>query len=143
MTEVQDEGRVDVEIDVRDEGQVAWVRMANPRRLNAGSPALVASLTKALTGLAQNDELRCAVLTGAGDKAFMAGADFNVLATLTPDTARQFITSLHDAAAAIRGLPVPVIGRLRGYCLGGGLELAAACDFRVADPSFVLSLIHI
>jgi enoyl-CoA hydratase/carnithine racemase len=114
--------------------------MDNQRRLNAGSSPLVADLKAAFEDLANDDSLRAAVLTGAGERAFMAGADLNELATLKPDSARSFITELHLAAAAIRALPVPVIGRLRGFCLGAGLEVAAACDFRVADPSFVMGM---
>ena len=138
MTDAQ--AKVDVEVQERPQGRVAWVRMDHQRRLNAGSPALVAQLKAAFEGLAGDDALRAVVLTGAGDRAFMAGADLNELAVLEPDSARHFITQLHLAAAAIRSLPVPVIGRLRGFCLGAGLEVAAACDFRVADDSFVMGM---
>jgi len=135
-----DQGTVHVEIEERAEGRVARVAMDNPGRLNAGSPALIESLRQAFDRLAEDPGLRCAVLTGAGDRAFMAGADINWLAEMTPETGRGFITDLHHAAAAVRALPVPVIGRLRGYCLGAGLELAAACDFRAADHSFVMGM---
>lgn len=135
-----DRGTVRIEIDERPAGRVARVALDNPGRLNAGSPALIRALTEAFERLASDDGLRCAVLTGTGDRAFMAGADINWLSAMTPDTGRAFITSLHIAAAAIRALPVPVIGRLKGYCLGAGLELAAACDFRVGDDSFVMGM---
>ena len=138
MTDAQ--ATVEVEIEERPRGRIAWVRMDNQRRLNAGSSPLVARLKAAFEGLAGDEGLRAAVLTGAGERAFMAGADLNELAALAPDSARQMITQLHLAAAAIRSLPVPVIGRLRGFCLGAGLEIAAACDFRVADDSFVMGL---
>ncbi|MBT5193023.1 MAG: enoyl-CoA hydratase [Rhodospirillaceae bacterium] len=131
---------VDVKIEDRDAGRVAWVRMDNQRRLNAGSIELVDKLKAAVEKLAMDDDLRAVVLTGAGDRAFMAGADLNDLAGLDPQSGRRFITQLHLAAAAIRGLPVPVIGRLRGVCMGAGLELAAACDFRVADESFLMGM---
>lgn len=136
----EDLGHVEVELKSYPEGRVAWLRLSNPRRLNAGSPALVADLKHRCEALHAEDDLRAAVLTGAGDKAFMAGADLHALAGLTHQTARDFITALHHAARAIRDLPVPVIGRLRGHCLGGGLELAAACDFRAADHSFVMGM---
>lgn len=136
----QDRGTVTVDVDERPQGRVARVTMENPGRLNAGSPALIAALTAAFKDLAGDDGLRCAVLTGAGDRAFMAGADIAWLNGMTPETGRGFITSLHQASAAIRALPVPVIGRLRGYCLGGGLELAAACDFRAGDDSLVIGM---
>ncbi|NQV61464.1 MAG: enoyl-CoA hydratase/isomerase family protein [Alphaproteobacteria bacterium] len=138
MTDAQ--AKVHVEIEERPQGRIAWVRMDNQRRLNAGSSSLVAQLKAAFEGLAEDSRLRAVVLTGAGERAFMAGADLNELAALVPDSARHFITQLHLAAAAIRALPVPVIGRLRGFCLGAGLEIAAACDFRVADDSFVMGM---
>ena len=138
MTEAQE--KVDVGIEARTQGRIAWVRMDNQRCLNAGSSHLVAQLQVVFENLADDADLRAVVLTGAGDRAFMAGADLNELASLGPDSARQFITRLHLAAAAIRSLPVPVIGRLRGFCLGAGLEIAAACDFRVADDSFVMGM---
>ena len=131
---------VEVQLEDRATGRVAWVRMDNQSRLNAGSLKLVEQLKTAFETLAGDDELRAVVLTGAGDRAFMAGADLNDLAGLDPDSGRNFITRLHHATAAIRALPVPVIGRLRGFCLGAGLELAAACDFRVADETFVMGM---
>ena len=136
----RDQGNVQVDIEERAGGRVARVMMENPGRLNAGSPALIAGLTRAFGELAEDETLRCAVLSGAGERAFMAGADVTWLSGMDPDSARAFITSLHHAAAAIRALPVPVIGRLRGFCLGAGLELAAACDFRAADESFVMGM---
>ncbi len=131
---------VDVQLDDRGTGRIAWVRMDNQSRLNAGSLELVDQLKTAFEKLAGDDGLRAVVLTGAGDRAFMAGADLNDLAGLDPDSGRKFITQLHHAAAAIRALPVPVIGRLQGFCFGAGLELAAACDFRVADDTFVMGM---
>ena len=72
------------------------------------------------------------VLTGAGERAFIGGADLNELGALCADSARLYITRLHQACAAIRECPVPVIGRVNGFCLGAGLEVAASCDMRVA-----------
>ncbi len=76
--------------------------------------------------------MRACVLTGAGERAFIGGADIAEMAGLEPDTARRFITTLHEVCRALRELPVPVIARIQGYCLGGGLEVAAACDLRLA-----------
>ena len=75
-----------------------------------------------------------------GDRAFIGGADLNELAALTPDTARLFITRLHQACQAIRDCPVPVIGRIGGFCLGAGLELAASCDFLMAAEGAQLGM---
>ncbi len=141
MTEQAAEARVDVTLTEHPRGGVvAHVVMDHRRRLNAANHRLIESLRSTFETLADNRDLRAATLTGAGDKAFMGGADINELAELNSRTGRQFITGLHRANQAIRKLPVPVIARLRGYCLGAGTEVAAACDFRVADESFVVGM---
>ena len=122
---------VSVEIPER-EGRVAFVTVDNRRRLNCLSSPLILELTAAFARLGREQGLRAVVLTGAGDRAFIGGADLHELAALTPDTARLFITRLHQACQAIRDCPVPVIGRIGGFCLGAGLEVAASCDFRAA-----------
>jgi enoyl-CoA hydratase/carnithine racemase len=126
------EAAVHVERDERAAGLVAVVTVDNRRRLNCLSTPLILDLAAAFAGLTREERLRAVVLTGAGDRAFIGGADLNELASLTPDTARLFITRLHQACQAIRDCPVPVIGRIGGFCLGAGLELAASCDVRVA-----------
>jgi enoyl-CoA hydratase/carnithine racemase len=126
------ESAVHVRRDERAAGLVAVVTVDNPRRLNCLSTPLILDLAAAFAGLAAEERLRAAVLTGAGDRAFIGGADLNELGALSPETARLFITRLHQACQSIRDCPVPVIGRITGFCLGAGLELAASCDFRVA-----------
>lgn len=126
------EAAVHVQRDERAAGLVAVVTVDNRRRLNCLSTPLILDLAAAFAGLAGEERLRAVVLTGAGDRAFIGGADLNELASLTPETARLFITRLHQACQAIRDCPVPVIGRIGGFCLGAGLELAASCDVRVA-----------
>jgi enoyl-CoA hydratase/carnithine racemase len=126
---------VSVEILGRAEGTVACVTVDNRRRLNCLSTPLILELIAAFAKLGKEERLRAVVLTGAGDRAFVGGADLHELAALTPDTARLFITRLHQACTAIRDCPVPVIGRIGGFCLGAGLELAASCDFRAAAES--------
>jgi enoyl-CoA hydratase/carnithine racemase len=123
---------IHVEIAERGEAAVGFVTVDNQRRLNCLSTHLIIELQAAFAGLAGNARLRAVVLTGAGDRAFIGGADLNELAALTPDTARLFITRLHQACQAIRDCPVPVIGRVGGFCLGAGLEVAASCDLRCA-----------
>ena len=78
-------------------------------------------------------QLRALILTGAGDRAFIGGADINEMVELDQESARIFITHLHEACTALRNLPVPVIARISGYCLGAGLEVAASCDLRIAS----------
>jgi enoyl-CoA hydratase/carnithine racemase len=129
-----------VELDERSAGLVATVTVDNRKRLNCLSTPLILDLAAAFASLAKEERLRAVVLTGAGDRAFIGGADLNELAALTPDTARLFITRLHQACQAVRDCPVPVIGRVGGFCLGAGLELAAACDFRIAGEGAELGM---
>jgi len=76
--------------------------------------------------------VRAVVITGAGDKAFVGGAELEALGSLDAASARDFIGLVHDACAAMRDCPLPVIARINGWCLGAGLELAACCDLRIA-----------
>jgi enoyl-CoA hydratase/carnithine racemase len=135
---------VTVRIDERRTGPVAFVTVDNARKLNCLSTPLILELATAFgrlgAGCGDSAGLRAVVLTGAGDRAFIGGADLNELASLTPDTARLFITRLHQACQAIRDCPVPVIGRIGGFCLGAGLELAASCDFRAAADTAQLGM---
>ncbi len=81
------------------------------------------------------------VVTGAGERAFVGGADIREMALIDgPDAARNFITGVHRACAAVRACPVPVVARIQGYCFGAGLELAAACDFRIASEMAELGM---
>jgi enoyl-CoA hydratase/carnithine racemase len=113
-------------------GAIARVEVDNAVKLNCLSTPLIVQLACVFTKLAAETGLRAAVLTGAGERAFIGGADLNELGGLCADSARLFITRLHKACKAIRACPVPVIGRINGFCLGAGLEVAASCDMRVA-----------
>jgi enoyl-CoA hydratase/carnithine racemase len=123
---------VHVQIEDRAQGRVARVAVDNQRRLNCLSSPLIVELAAAFGMLAADNTLRAVVLTGAGERAFIGGADLNELGALCADSARLFITRLHQACRAIRECPVPVIGRINGFCLGAGLEVAASCDMRAA-----------
>ena len=113
-------------------GRVATVTVDNPAKLNILDPEGIRSLERILQGLAMDDALRVVILRGAGNCAFIGGADISAMATLNRVTARGFITELHRACDAIRRLPVPVIARIEGHALGAGLEIAASCDLRIA-----------
>jgi enoyl-CoA hydratase len=114
------------------EGRVARITVNRPRKLNSLTSEAIAELTQAARVLQGKDRLRAVVLTGSGDKAFVGGADIGTLASLDARTGRAFITSMHEAIAAVSAIPVPVIARLNGWCLGAGLELASGCDLLVA-----------
>jgi enoyl-CoA hydratase len=126
--------------DRADGGRIAYLTINNPRKLNTLHRELMVDFVAACEALARDELLRVAVLTGAGDKAFVGGADIHEMADLDPASARTFITLLHRSCEALRDLPVPVIARIQGYALGGGLELAAACDIRVAADTATLGM---
>ena len=130
--------KVDISWDRRPAGTVATVVFDNSRRLNVVGPPALLDLTEAFLGLAREDDLRAVVFSGAGGKAFIGGADINHMAAMRhPEQGRTFITMIHKLCQAIRDCPVPVICKMEGYTLGAGLEVAAACDIRIAaDNAF-------
>lgn len=126
------EPAVTTTIDTRPEGEVARITWRNAARLNVLDRDGMEALTGAIRALARNHHLRALVLAGEGDRAFIGGADLRAMVGLDPTTARGFITALHRVSEAIRVLHAPVIARMAGYTLGAGLEIAAACDLRIA-----------
>jgi enoyl-CoA hydratase len=128
------EPRVELTLEERGAaGRVARLVVDHPGKLNILNRALIAALAEKTRSLAGIGDLRAVVLTGAGERAFIGGADIRDLAALTHDTATEFITALHHVCEALRLLPVPVIARINGYALGAGLEVAVACDLRIAS----------
>lgn len=121
-------------------GRIARVMVDNQRRLNCLSSSLVVQIAETFCKLSEDSELRAVVLTGAGERAFIGGADLNELGAFCADSSRLYITRLHQACKAIRDCPVPVIGRVNGFCLGAGLEVAASCDMRAASESAVFGM---
>ena len=123
-----------------ERGRIDQVTIDFQRKRNSLTLGLLEQLIDAVEGLASDDSLRAVVLTGAGDKAFISGANLDELAALTPKTARIYITAVHRVCYALRTLPVPVIARINGYCLGAGLEIAASCDLRLASENAVFGM---
>ncbi|MFZ2004202.1 MAG: enoyl-CoA hydratase [Stellaceae bacterium] len=121
-------------------GFVARITIDRATKLNALDRALMGEIIEAMTGLADDPALRLAVVAGAGGRAFIGGADIDELAALDADSSRGFITAVHVCCDAFRHLPVPAIARIDGYALGAGLELAAACDFRIASDRSVFGM---
>jgi enoyl-CoA hydratase/carnithine racemase len=118
--------------DRGEAGRVAYVTANNPTKRNAiGMPGKRA-IAAAFKRLSEDEQLRAVVLTGAGDKSFIAGADLAEMKDLTIEEAEEEHTLTHLACDAIRRCPVPVIARINGYCFGAGMELAASCDMRAA-----------
>lgn len=122
-------------------GRVAVVAIDNAVKLNSLSAAVMDGFVETFRGLAREADLRCVVLTGEGEKAFIGGANIDEMAKLhSPAGARAFIEKVHACCQAIRDLPCPVVARINGYCLGAGLEIAAACDLRLASDHAVLGM---
>ena len=130
---------VQVSITSREGGAVAYVTIAGPK-LNIIGSAVMREFLAAMERLTSREDLRAVVLTGAGEKAFIGGADIGEMVGLDQARAREFITLLHRMCASLRELPVPVIGRINGYALGAGLEVAAACDLRIAGSNAVFGM---
>ena len=118
----------------------ALVTVNRPKALNALNRDLVEALAATFTELGGDPELDGIVLTGAGDRAFVAGADISELRDLTPEAAFRFARRGQEVMRIIEGTGKPVIAAIGGYALGGGLELALACHLRVASPKAKLGL---
>ena len=116
----------------REDGVVS-IELINSKALNIVGSGAIDELTEAFRATSQDDDVRAVVLRGAGEKAFIGGADINEMVTLDRSSAEAFIRRLAGFCEAIRQCPVPVIARLSGWCLGGGLEVAMCCDLRIAE----------
>lgn len=128
-----------------ENGTICTVTIANEAKYNSLSSDALSQLQATFESLKDDTSLAVVVLTGAGSKAFIGGANIYEMANLNPDTARAFITRIHNLCAAIRALPVPVIARVNGVCFGAGMEIAAVCDLIVAEPSasFAMPEVHV
>jgi enoyl-CoA hydratase len=123
---------VAVQTQPRADGEVLVFVLHGRTALNViGSESLRAGAAT-IRRAAASPSVRCAVLAGPTPGSFIGGADLKELGALTAATAEAFIRSIHDFCTALREFPTPVIARIAGHCLGGGLEIAAACDLRVA-----------
>lgn len=133
-------GVVTLEFEAKPGGRVARLTIDNAARLNTLNSELMEAFVQTVTPLGGEPDLRAVVLTGAGARAFIGGADIDEMAGLDAASARTFITRVHRCCAALRDLPVPVIARIDGYVLGAGLEVAAACDLRAASSDSVFGM---
>src|SRR4051812_42035225 len=116
----------------RDPRGVVRLTICNAGSLNILGSAVINGLREGLESLATDRQIRAVVISGQSEKSMIGGADIKEMAGLDQASAEKFITSLRDLCEAVRAFPAPVIARMPGWCLGGGLEFAAACDFRVA-----------
>jgi len=121
-------------------GAVARLTINRPSNLNALNTAMLRNLDQILDDLHRKDGLRVVEVTGAGERAFIAGADIDEMQGMDAAAARALIELGHRAFTKLEALPVPVVAVLNGHTLGGGLELALCADFRIASANAKLGL---
>jgi hypothetical protein len=124
----------------RDPRGVVRLTICNAGSLNILGSAVINGVREGLELLATEPPIRVLVIAGQSEKSMIGGADIKEMAKLDQASAEKFITGLRDLCEAVRAFPAPVIARIPGWCLGGGLEFAAACDIRIAahDAKFAM-----
>ena len=120
-------------IKTKKEQTTTWITLDRPDKLNAINATMLQELSEALDTTEKDTNIRCVIITGEGEKAFSAGADITELQKLTQETAAEFSRKGQQVFSQVETLSKPVVAAINGYVLGGGLELALACDFRLAS----------
>jgi len=128
------------QITIQEEGGVATITLNRPQVMNAFNFALLRALEDTMAELRFRKDIRVIIITGAGDKAFCAGADLKERATLDQVQVKEFIFTIRNLFTSIENLNKPVIAAINGLALGGGTELALACDIRLASDSASMGL---
>lgn len=119
---------------------IATVTVNREKAMNALNPDVLKEIRQCFTELSEDAEVRAVILTGAGEKAFIAGADIAAMSQMTPTQAQEFGKLGHSAMNAVDQCRKPVIAAVNGFCLGGGMELALSCDFIYASEKARLGL---
>jgi enoyl-CoA hydratase len=121
-------------IEARKEGALGWMIFANPARLNAVSVAMWEAIPRVLADFAADAAIRCVVLAGAGERAFVSGADISQFETQrsAPEAVQRYEELADAAQTKLATFDKPTVAMVRGYCLGAGLNIANVCDLRIA-----------
>lgn len=122
------------------QGFIGTITIDRAKALNALNAQVLEELSECMDTIEKSKDLRCLIITGAGDKAFVAGADIKELETLSPEKAQDFAMKGQRLFRRLEVLDIPVIAAVNGYALGGGCELAIACDFIYASTNAVFGL---
>lgn len=125
-------------IEVRKEDAIAYITIDRPDALNAFTTEMILEMHDRVNELSEDDSVRVVIVTGAGDKAFIAGADIQEMSEKDHDGAVAFSRRGNKLCDALEAMPQPVIAVLNGFALGGGCEIAMACDIRLAADSATL-----
>ena len=131
------------ELRCEDRGPVRVLTIDGEGRMNVLSRALVAELAAQARRAAAEDSVRAVVVTGAGSRAFCAGANLKERRGWTEDDVRRWLVELHESLREIERCPRPWVAAVNGLALGGGCELALACDIRVMDPAAQIGLTEV
>jgi enoyl-CoA hydratase/carnithine racemase len=120
-------------------GHILWARLNRPERLNALSSTILDGLTKVADEVSSNIDIRCLVITGTG-RSFCAGADLKERGALGADDRWRYVRKVNEVVAKLDEIPVPVIAAINGYAMGGGVEVVAISDFRLASKAAIFGL---
>ena len=118
------------------EAQIGIITINRPKALNALNSAVLDELDKTLDAVDQ-EAIRCLILTGAGEKSFVAGADIGEMSTLTKAEGEAFGKKGNDVFRKLETFPIPVIAAVNGFALGGGCEISMSCDIRICSENAV------
>ncbi len=130
-------GRAYSDILVKVENDAMWVTINRPRYRNAFREQTLDEMIDALRSTREDPSIACAIVTGAGEEAFSAGGDFHAMMRLNRTNGHMWNDRMLGLAMTIRGLPIPVIAMVNGWCMGGGNELALWCDLVIASENAV------
>ncbi len=118
---------------ILEKGEIATLTVNRPKALNALNRAVIEEMARAIRDVRHDSSIRVLIVTGAGDRAFVAGADIAAMARMSTVEGQEFTRLGHRVMQSFEDLPIPVIAAVNGFALGGGLELALACDLIVAS----------
>ena len=128
-----------VNFTIQDE-QIGIMTLNRPEQANSLSAAMLEEINQIIQEIKHDESIRCLLMTGAGSNVFCAGADLKERRLMTEEEAKAAVLSIQQTFTEIESLPVPVIAVMNGHALGGGLELALACDIRIARAGARLGL---